>query len=1705
MKQLLLPIALFLFLMNPAFAQQPLGACPGGQFELANTCQDACVLCDIDGLIGNNNTVGFNMAPPGFCGNQLHNTQWVGFVAGTSNIQMIITPFDCQINEGLQIGIYQTLNCENFQLVSECSPQIFPSTPATFNMFGLQVGGVYFIVIDGYNGDICNFNVDVTQGSTVVPPVSQPATFPPPVNSPFCVGETLVANATTVPFASIYTWTLNGVEVAYTQNAGIEIPLGTPSGTAELCVTPSNPCSEGGSFCRTIVISPPDFFTASATICQGESYTFHGQTFSSAGAYTVTDYGPDGCLDIYEFTLTVQPPQFTNVSASICQGDIYWVGAPFSPGSQALFFGGVYSITLPTVNGSCDSTVTVSLTVFPNLFEDITANICQGESVTIAGMTYSTTGVYVINQTTPQGCNLQTTLNLTVHPLPPPTNLAVSVCLGEYYVLGVDTIGAPGFYSIVLTTAAGCDSIVNLNLTVRPPIPVTEVVTNICFGESYLFNGDTLVESGSYSATFESILFGCDSTVNLTLTVGPDSISTTNLEAEFCSGDSYLFHGDTLTTAGVYTAVLQNEAGCDSIITLTLTALPTSDTLIEATICAGETYTFEGLDYTVTGVYAATYTNAVGCDSTLTLKLTVQPEDYGSAIAVSICGNSAYDFNGDTLTMAGVYTDTLTSIYGCDSTVTLTLTLLPVSDSTLEASFCAGDFYAFNGDTLTTGGVYTVVLTNSVGCDSTVTLNLTELETSETALEATICAETTYLFDGQELAESGVYTAVYTNEAGCDSTVTLNLTVSPALEDFIQAAICSDSIYDFHGDTLTQSGLYTTVLVATNGCDSTVTLSLTVLPVSGTDVEASICTGESYDFNGDALTTGGIYTAVLTNANGCDSTITLTLVELAPTQSSLDATICSDETYLFDGEDLSETGVYTAIYTNEVGCDSTVTLNLTVVPADLGSSLAVTICEESPYDFYGDTLTESGIYTALLTNENGCDSTITLTLTVREPDLTLIEASVCQGETYSFNGENLGAPGAYTALLVNSDGCDSLVVLNLSVLPVSGSSIQASFCIGDTYAFNGEELSAGGVYTALLTNAVGCDSTVTLTLIELATSQTLLAATICEGEVYAFEGQDYTESGVYSASYTNAAGCDSTVTLTLTVLPDLGETLNVTICEEETYEFYGETLVESGVYTQVFPGSNGCDSTITLNLTVRLIDLTLLEEFICEGQTYVFNGETLGAPGVYTALLVNSDGCDSLVILNLNPSTGVSTEFEDFICENGAYDFNGEVLTEPGIYTAMLTTEAGCDSTVTLTLTLRDPDLTLLEETICEGQSYEFNGETLFAPGAYTALLTNMFGCDSLIILNLTTLPTDITPTEATICEGDVYDFYGQSLTEQGVYVNALTNANGCDSNIVLTLNVLEPDTTLLVVESCAGQPVVFNGEILVAPGIYTAVLTNSNGCDSVLVLDLTFIPTTSSTTEASICANEVYTFNGEDLTEAGTYVFVLTNAAGCDSNAVLNLTVFPVSNTTLEASICEGETYLFNGAELTESGAYEATFTNTDGCDSTVVLVLQVGEVAFLVEQQGNALTVEASDASFQWIDCATNLPIEGATGNVFMPTVTGSYAVNVTQEGCSATSDCFAVTVVSTENPSADAGWQVLPNPTSGLAQLRMDAPLPETVQLQVFDMAGRLCLQQTIAAGETDVQVDLNRLSDGVFLARLSGGEFTTQMQRIVKVSK
>jgi hypothetical protein len=137
------------------------------------------------------------------------------------------------------------------------------------------------------------------------------------------------------------------------------------------------------------------------------------------------------------------------------------------------------------------------------------------------------------------------------------------------------------------------------------------------------------------------------------------------------------FNGATLNTAGTYLDTLQAANGCDSVVTLTLNVLPTSTGAFTQTICSNETFTFNGATLNTAGSYNDTLTSANGCDSVVTLTLVVNSTK-ATSLNQSICQGSSFTFNGQTLTAAGTYKDTLTSATGCDSVITLNLTVNPL-------------------------------------------------------------------------------------------------------------------------------------------------------------------------------------------------------------------------------------------------------------------------------------------------------------------------------------------------------------------------------------------------------------------------------------------------------------------------------------------------------------------------------------------------------------------------------------------------------------------------------------------------------------------------------------------------------------------------------------------------------------------------------------------------------------------------------------------------------------------------------------------------------------------------------------------------------------------------------------------------------------------------------------------------------------------
>ncbi len=529
-------------------------------------------------------------------------------------------------------------------------------------------------------------------------------------------------------------------------------------------------------------------------------------------------------------------------------------------------------------------------------------------------------------------------------------------------------------------------------------------------------------------------------------------------------------------------------------------------------------------------------------------------------------------------------------------------TIRVTQDTTLTANFervvytqaishaiCEGSTYTENGFNASEAGTYTQNLQTINGCDSIITLNLTVNPVENTNLTAAICEGTTYTENGFNVSEAGTYTQNLQTINGCDSTVTLNLTVNPIIDTTITAAICEGTTYTENGFNASDAGTYTQNLQTINGCDSIITLNLTVNPVENTNLTAAICEGTTYTENGFNVSEAGTYTQNLQTVNGCDSIVTLNLTVNTVESTNLTAAICEGSAYTENGFNASETGTYTQNLQTVNGCDSIVTLNLSVNPVG-NTTLSAAICEGNVYTENGFNASETGSYTQTLQTVNGCDSIVTLNLSVNPVESTNLTAAICEGSAYTENGFNVSEAGTHTLNLQTVNGCDSIVTLTLSVNPVESTNLTAAICEGSAYTENGFNVNEAGTYTQTLQTVNGCDSIVTLNLTINPVADTTIAAAICEGEIYYENGFMASREGTHTQIFQTENGCDSVVTLNLTVYPAYQMGIGAVIHEGETYEEYGFNVNEEGTYTQILQTVNGCDSIITLNVVLSSLD-----------------------------------------------------------------------------------------------------------------------------------------------------------------------------------------------------------------------------------------------------------------------------------------------------------------------------------------------------------------------------------------------------------------------------------------------------------------------------------------------------------------------------------
>ncbi|HCS19606.1 MAG TPA: hypothetical protein DIW47_03405 [Bacteroidetes bacterium] len=255
-----------------------------------------------------------------------------------------------------------------------------------------------------------------------------------------------------------------------------------------------------------------------------------------------------------------------------------------------------------------------------------------------------------------------------------------------------------------------------------------------------------------------------------------------------------------------------------------------------------------------------------------------------------------------------------------------------------------------------------------------------------------------------------------------------------------------------------------------------------------------------------------------------------------------------------------------------------------------------------------------------------------------------------------------------------------------------------------------------------------------------------------------------------------------------------------------------------------------------------------------------------------------------------------------------------------------------------------------------------------------------------------------------------------------------------------------------------------------------TFTLLNSTGCDSVITLHLRILRSSYDTINPVVC-NEYTSPSGKyTWTMSNTYLDTLVNQYGCDSVLSIYLTVNSSSADSIYPEACFSYISPSGKYTWTNSGTYLDTLVNQLGCDSFLTIFLTIDTVDVSVGGVSPTFSANALGATYRWLDCTANyLPIPGANSRSFTAAVNGTYAVEVTLNSCTDTSECVLVYNVGL-NESKSLFFLLYPNPNNGDFNIEYAGDL-EMLDLRVLNALGQL-VQAPVFIESNRIRVYINQ---------------------------
>ncbi|MCB9285482.1 MAG: gliding motility-associated C-terminal domain-containing protein [Lewinellaceae bacterium] len=1253
--------AFVVVLSNASFGQCNFPFPPGTGAQACQNAPTFCSTADMDNYCSSTGPTGVGPCPGPFCSG-CQNYNWFAFVAGTSTLSIEIVPSNCSNGDGLQAEMYQTNDCINFTSVSNCETPGSP-VPITVTANALVPGQTYYLMIDGWAAESCDYDLNVLAGSigsTGPPLITGPISGPTNV----CPGASVTYSIPPGTNVGDYDWSLTPAIGAISNDGNNVITITfTSPGTAQLCVTPSNGCATGAPICKTIVSTPiPPQFNY-ITFCLGDTWTCQGQNFTSPGQQQFVYDSWLGCDSIITCIATALPPiVMPPLQAVICQGQSY----NFAGGTYTQTGG--YPVTLTAANG-CDSVVTLILLVM------------QADAV--------------INPPPVLGCGSGATiqLNATGSTITPAASNAVLTYswTGPGIVSGgntlTPTVNAPGTYTLTVTqTFMGvtCTDMASVTVTQNTAVPNPPTLTgplSPCTnaastytatpsssgpaptGYTWTVTGGTFTNTGNTATVTWTTAgqgsvcvtannaCGASTQVCLTINVGLGPVVPVLVgPTDVCNGDIVYYYldpvdpntasynwtvggnasftdlGDSLevdfsgASDGQICVTGTNPCGtsaqtCLSFTVLNVPAQPTITGI--ASVCDGEIATYSvaadpnATSYNWTVPAGATITAGAGTNS-ITIDWTGSNNGNVCVRAVNACGQSPQSCFAVT-----------------------------VNDAPTAVLSGGGDFCAGSGETID----LTIDLTGTAPWDITYAINGVP--------QPTLVGVTT---DPYILTTDipGDYTLVsLDNIAPCPGLVSGSATIT---ENPLPSAVLSGngSICQGSGDCVSLTILMT----------GTAPWSVELLLNGNVQAPITGITDNPYTYQACQGGTYGI--ATVTDANGCvevGSGSSVVTVNTAPTVSNIQVE-CN----------ATSTG-YTVSFTINGGAPSSYTVN--------GSNAGISA--GPPYVYTSAEIPNGDGYSFTVDDANGCNPVTVENVQVLcdctsavgdlDPtELTACGAGACITASYDPTGEAFDGDDVLQFILHQGSGVTIINEIARSAVPTFCYDAAAGMVYGQTYyisAVVGNDL--GGGVVDLNDPCLAVAQGTPVVFYEEPTGVMSGDATICVGDATSLT-VTFTGPGPYSISYDNGALVQTVNGInanpyTITVMPALTTTYTLTAvsngnCVGTASGSAAVSVNQDVVVTNVATACNSTNTQFVVSFEISGGDGTTYTVLPVGSGTLtgsnpaMFESNPIAAGSTYSFQVADINSCN---VINVQ-----TTEPVDCACTSGVGEMDLNAIEECG-------------------------------------------------------------------------------------------------------------------------------------------------------------------------------------------------------------------------------------------------------------------------------------------------------------------------------------------------------------------------------------------------------------------------------------------------------